>query len=291
MPLVQEESTADGFLEEFQELPFGIRLRGTYDSLLEGDLENADSATFSYVRPDGGDEIWGAVGAIGRPFNLTEESQIELPLLWNIDELTFLPGVSFNRVTGTGGGLNEVDSLDFRVGMVFALQPKPAPDRTTLFDAHVLTASYRLDGTFDFDDFRSAGEFTWEPILEEPLSIGGSYLNFFVPQLKYRSRLFLRGEGGEGTSGSEDFFRLGPVFELHLRPNVPGLRRLEFFGRYTYRWELANDLEDTNYLEAGALWQLDEKGHLALELSYQRGEVPVKLTEVDYFRLALALRF
>ena len=280
-----------------------VRLAKNHDELVKDDVDEADPATIGFYRNNlNGDDTWAFEAALGAVLPVYNSKGKTPPALGNylLDSVQFVPSVTLNRITGTGGGdLEEADSLEFRAGWTFALRAKD--DANTFWDTQFLDLNYRNSGATQGGRFKSAGEVEWEPVRSREgdlLAINGGwqaprpwshdpekgpilYRFTFVPRLEFGQTPF------EATP--DTYVKLGPKLGITIAPTA--FDRLELFVNYIYLWELNNNSGDFDLLETGARIALDPGKQIFIEGKYRLGEVPTKFTDIDLVHIALAVKF
>jgi len=270
-----------------------FRLRKDPEALAKK-LKDAEPATAGYYRNGlTSEDTWTVEGTLGALIPLYEAPTSSLSG-YNLQDVSLVPSVSLNRITGTGdGSLSEVDALAYRAGISAVIQGT----QDTFFDLHRFMINYRYVGSLEGGDFKSGGELDWEPMRNRQKS----FFNFngpFQPLLfnadtegkgiHYRTVLAGRIEAGESDTG-ETFAKAGGRFGLQAYHTA--LPRLIAFANYTYLWEMADGQRDFDYLETGIRWQLDDLKQIFIEGKYRYGQVPAKYTDLDLIQLSLAVRF
>jgi hypothetical protein len=280
-----------------------VRLAKDHDELLKDDVEDADPATIGFYRNNlNGDDTWAFEAALGAVLPVYDSTGKIPPRVGNywFDSVQFVPSVTLNRISGTGGGdLEEADSLEFRAGWTFAFRKKR--DTNALWDTQFFSLNYRNSGATQGGRFTSAGEVEWEPVRSRQadlLAINGGWQAprpwSHAPKtspFKYRLMLVPRLEFGQTPfeATPDTFVKLGPKFGLTISPTA--FDRLELFANYIYLWELNNNSGDFDLLETGARIALDPGKQIFIEGKYRLGEVPTKFTDIDLVHVALALKF
>ena len=272
-----------------------LRLRKDHDSLLKK-VGDADPASLGFFRNNLDDEnTWAVEGALGVVLPLVDRKSISNIGNYYLEELNFIGSGTLNRVTGTGDGTLEVaDSLAFRAGLSGYLQ---ARNEVALWDYQILSLNYRAEGSTQDGDFKSAGEFDWEPMRYgregEWVELNGPFhppfRNYDI-NFHFRYTFSSHFEFGEDQTGAS-FAKMGPKVGIAVKPNPKFLPNLSLFANYTYLWEFGNGPQDFDYLETGGRWALDKAEQVFLEGKYRYGQLPAKYTDIDVFQLSLAVKF
>jgi hypothetical protein len=222
-----------------------VRLRRSFQDVLTAEdpslsaggvaeFNDLEGALFSYSRDlRKNTDSWAAQAALLAPFSFYTgyaplRNEPLLPVRWG-----FVPSVSLNRLSTTGDPTDETEQLTYRVGAFVKLQSG--------YDC-LLALTGRVFGTYLEDHLKdqsvSAGEFELEPIsvFAPWLKIGSRTI--LIPKenpddphdtawIAYQFRTILHGEWGslnrEGPmfTGTEyDFFRLGGILQLDLKPLI-----------------------------------------------------------------------
>jgi len=298
--LPTEDAEAFGFGDTKKGLG-RLRLGSDYKGLLQG-LKKSNPASFGYYYDNHEeDSTWAVEGTLGVVRNIyTPKAETSFGN-YTLDPIRFIPAVTINRISGTGGGtVSEVDAMVFRAGLAWGLRNDSYGANGTIFDHQLFSVSYRAAGTTDADDFNSALEVFWEPMRNrsgEFFSLNGPYRAFSAdPEIDPESQLFLyrlvfggKLEGGEASEDDDTFVKLGPTIGLYLRPNF--WPKAELFANYSYFWELSNNSDDFDYLDTGIRVALDELSQVFVEAKYRKGQVPSKYTDIDLWQVVFSIKF
>lgn len=290
-----------------------MRLRSKYKDLAKK-MAKSDPASFGYFYDNNDDEsTWAVEGTFGIVRTIySPKETIELGN-YTFDPVKFIPALTVNRVTGTGGGtVKEVDAMVFRAGLAWGAVNNKKKEGSALFDYQLFSLNYRATGETSGGNFDNAMEFYWEPQrnrVGELISLNGPYRAFssdkdIDPQKElflYRLALGGKLELGEAPDESEEddsesaetddstFVKLGPTIGLYVKPNF--IPRLELFANYSYFWEIANDSDNFDYLETGVRFALDDFKQVFVEMKYRDGQLPAKYTDIDLWQISLSTRF
>lgn len=269
-------SLADIDRQRYKFLPFNKDDLAMY---LEN-LSKASPAIFGYSNNDiSSNDIWQAQGILGFPFgDFGGESS------WSI-----LPSAEFHRVSNTRAADMDIDSLIFR-------------GEASLLSGYNTTTISRLEfrlmaeyGTnFDLDDGVFGGAFEVDPTFGVLFLANGFSRPLPGGLFRYRTRNFLRLEGGSSTGDSiatDDYLRIGPSVGLEIFPNEDvATARYKLFANYSY---LADTLDSVNYdrLSTGLTIYLDKNGHASLSAKYDNGLIPLTLQDIRLFSINLGFKF
>lgn len=272
-----------------------IRLGKDHDSLLKP-LDKSDPASVGFFHNNlSGEDTWAIEAALGAQIHLVDREHPPTIGKYLVESIDLVPSASLNKITGTGDGTKQVaDALVFRGG--FGMELESTDFSATLWDRQFFSASYRSTGSTRGGDFKSAGEFDWEPSRSREgdwISINGPFHppfdNHDIP-FDYRFVYSAHLEFGETAKPLDDaFVKAGPKIGIRV---IPGFApRLTLFADYTYLWEATGDSDDFDYLETGFRWTLDDNKQVFLEGKYRYGQLPAKYTDIDVFQLSLSVKF
>ncbi len=325
--------------------PFNLRLRGTYgltDLITELDYPSkgnsafkaAAPATFSFAQDvTTNTPIWNASGTLALPLPLYapdgEKPESEGGILgYGLKRIHLLPAFMFNRVTNSSKNLNlqGANSLSFYAGGVFGIgrttkMPPMFPDYISLIP------SVRYDSDFDFDFSQIAVALSVQPVVLEPVTINGSFLELFpflfntrhllssefkesIPHIfDYRTDLALGISGGSVLDGGDNpnlvtgdgFCRLTLKSGLVVIFSSNMLRdseiddylakRLSFFANYSLTVGLAGEPLTAALFEGGMRFSFDDLGQFMLQASYRNGTDQVTYLDIEDFLISLGVKF
>jgi hypothetical protein len=89
----------------------------------------------------------------------------------------------------------------------------------------------------------------------------------------------------------ERFLRVGPKLGLEIWPTADLLERLTLYARWSYLRGLIGDPQNSDLLDTGATFRIDDIGHALLELNYRNGEIPLAQDKTETFSVGLGLKF
>lgn len=275
-----------------------VRLRRSFQDVLTAEdpslagggvaeFDDLEGALFSYARDLRKDtETWSAQAALLAPFSFyTGYAPLKNEPL-RVARWGFVPSVSLNRLTTSGDPSDEAEQLTYRVGAFLKMQSG--------YNC-LLALTGRVFGTYLVDDLKdqsvSAGEFELEPVSVFAPWLKVGTRTILIPKenpddvhdtawIAYQLRVILHGEWGslnrEGPnfSGTEyDFFRLGPVLQLDLKPLIS--KDLSISMKYRRLPALSGQNPNDSLFTVDAEWAIhtsEEKlQKLSLKVSYVDG--------------------
>lgn len=196
-----------------------------------------------------------------------------------------VPSLSFKRVEikkdGVDSDAGDIDELTGRYAFHFL---RADPDRW----GHEFKVGVAYLTDWDFEQSIGALEFDWAPF-----RIGTCTGNFIeIGDFAYRCGFGLRAEGGDvfdaGDSGQPEdaFFRLGPTlsFQLARGPWTLSLR-------WTFRFEIEGDAEDSDLFRAALDVAIDPTGHWSFNAAYEDGELPLSLKPTRTLIVGLGVKY
>lgn len=309
-----EDNEAETGFRFFQNQPFPILIRRTYSDVTAGEdssiadpkesLREAEGAQFSYSYDyQTNSSQWSAVGALIAPIRVYKSNQAASQSGLSLEQLNFVPSVSFNRVTNDNDEPKEVDEVTFRAGLFSRWLGIAGPLRLVKLSGY---ASYATDS--NFDNGIVAGEFDLEPITNVPgnrtfyrLGENGSGKRGRAGSLiefHWRTRLHTEfgdnvGDGPVGSStDNHEFFRIGPVVGLQLDPFF--LQRLRASVDYGYLVGVSGSPSASHDFKAKLSLILDpnpDTQHWSLGASYEDGETPLVQERIHTFLLSLDVKY
>jgi hypothetical protein len=246
------------------------------------DLQEVNAAEFGFASNQiSGDESWFARGVIARPFQLSNDAG---------GGGFITPSVQFDRVKHSADKKAEIDSLIFGVTGSWI---------TNAFGP-VLESELRGGAEFgtDFDFGREifGGALEWEPTFKSKLLANGNTQNLFgMPHVLYRTRQYLHFEGGIANDlgpgvSQDDYARAGAGVGLATF-FTGALDRLALTADYRYYWDMLGGADDFDSFKTSLQWQLDEVGHLTLQVTYEQGLIRLSHQEVDLISVGLGIKF
>jgi hypothetical protein len=295
-----------------------LRLRRSFSDVLTaedpslegggaGSFDDLEGALFSYSRDlRQHSETWSSQAALLAPFSFytgyNPRKNQELKLArWG-----FIPSFSVNRISTTGDPATEVDQLIYRVGGFMKFRSGYDPLLALTLRAYASFLNDHLQ-----DEFVSAGQFEIEPtsFFSPKLQIGARAILVRkhvtgdvhdTAWVAYQLRTILHGEwgalNGNGPlfKGKEyDFFRLGPVIQLDLKPLV--FRDLSISLKYQYLPALSGRNPNDSLFTADAEWAIhtnEEKlQKLSLKISYVNGGIDLTKERARTLLIGLGAAF
>ena len=246
------------------------------------ELQKVNAAEFGFASNQiSGDESWFARGVIARPFQLSNDA----------GEGGFItPSVQFDRVTHSADKKSEIDSLIFGVTGSWITNAFGPVSESELRGG----AEFGTD--FDFDKEIFGGTLEWEPTFKSKLLANGNTQNLFgMPHVLYRTRQYLHFEGGSANDpgpgvSQDDYARAGAGVGLAIF-FTGALDRLALTADYGYYWDMLGGADDFDNFKTSLQWQLDEMGHLTLQVSYEQGLIRLSHQEVDLVSVGLGVKF
>jgi hypothetical protein len=277
--------------DSWQWVPKELLMRRTYDERAISQatpFDGAQGALLSFTRDfENISDTWEAHGAIMYPVKVIDEGYVT-PVA-GIASLYAMPSITFDRISNNTDETKEVDSLVARLGVELGVKKIGPP--VQFFRAGL---AYATD--FDLESGVAAVEFDWEPVWSI-LGIGTSQPVPLLP-LTYRLRTILHAKYGRVTATGnkdlekhDDFFRYGPKIQLELFPALPELDRLSVLIKYEYLEGSSGKPGHSDLFEVGMSYQLDDEGHLGLDLTYRNGDIPLTKESVDSLSFGLSVKF
>jgi hypothetical protein len=268
--------------------PFwGIQVRRSMDdikvdtSTYADDLKKAKAAELGFVHNGAsGDDSWSARGVIARPFELNGSD----------GEGGYLtPSVQFDRVTHSVDKTGSVDSLIFGLTGTWIANPRGPTEMAE----YRLGAQYATD--FDFDGSIFGVSLEYEPTFTWEWLANANTENLFgLEHVYYMTRQYLHVEGGSSDKPSllveDEYLRAGVGVGINIYFDG-ALERLSFGVDYRYYFDTLGEGDDFDNFKAVAAWQLDDHGHLMLQVSYENGKLPLSHQEVDLLSVGLGVKF
>jgi hypothetical protein len=313
--LAKEEPPEKSGFRLFKEQPFQLLFRRSYSDVTSGEdpsakdakesVRQSEAAQFSYSHDYlTGANQWSAVAAIIAPIELyrnhapASQSGLALQLF------DLVPSVSLNRVTNDTNASNEADELTFRVGVFSQWLGILGPLRLLNLSGY---ATYATNSELH-DGGIIASEIDLEPLTNLPgnrtftrLAENGSGKESRAGSLiQYHWKAYLHtefgGRDGSSTSsrqsGSNDFFRIGPVLSLQLDPFF--LQRMNASVTYSYLAGIAGSPTNSHHLLAKLGFILDrtpDTDHWTLNATYEDGDTPLVQNRVRTFLLSLGVKY
>jgi hypothetical protein len=275
-----------------------VRLRRSFQDVLTAEdpslggggvaeFDDLEGALFSYSRDLRKDtETWSAQAALLAPFSFyTGYAPLRNEPL-GVVRWGFVPSVSLNRLSTSGDPSDETEQLTSRVGAFVKMQSG--------YNC-LLALTGRVFGTYLVDDIKDqsvvAGEFELEPVsvFAPRWKIGTRTI--LIPKenaddvhdtawIAYQLRIILHGEWGslknEGpnfTGKEYDFFRLGPIVQLDLKPFI--CKELSISMKYRRLPAISGENPNDSLFTVDAEWAIhtnEEKlQKLSLKVSYVDG--------------------
>jgi hypothetical protein len=299
----------------FAAQPFQLLLRRSYSDVTSGEdpsaqeaqesVRQAEAAQFSYSHDYlAGANQWSAVAAIIAPIELYRNHGAASQSGLALQVCDLVPSVSLNRVTNDMNASNEVDELTFRAGAFSQWLGILGPLRLLNLSGY---ATYATNSRLHNGGI-IAGEIDLEPITNLPgnrtftrLAENGSGKETRAGSLiEYHWKAYLHSEFGghvrssttSGQSGSDDFFRVGPVLSLQLDPLF--FQRMNASVSYSYLAGAAGSPTDSHHLLAKLGFILDrtpDTDHWTLNATYEDGDTPLVQTRVRTFLLSLGIKY
>lgn len=244
-------------------------------------------------------EVWSAQGIVAARFTHRGEAQRYSPFIQN---LAFAPYAYFDRVASGGSVVDGIDNLAY--GAVFELSVANVLGATHYFDVDAEVVS-----SFDGNAKNWSIGAEWQPIgylrtgktvlryFGQPMGVGRNFLWTVTPKVcgEYVSELSDAALQPIFADRNEAL-RIGPAVTLNLYginefPDVPWWAK-KFSLEVTYGW-LYDTLSKLDYelLDSSATFDLDEKGHLGLTLSYRKGQLLETGQDVDLAKLGLSVSY
>jgi len=202
---------------------------------------------------------------------------------------SFVPGVSFDRVSNSNEHYADVNSLTFRLGSEVEYMGGG------FFDAQYFRLNFACASDFDLDSGVLALEAQWEPVdTDIGMGVGRSA---FGGLFDFRWRPILHAEGGRVVErgdkywlvGNESFFRAGAKLHADLWPLFPERVRIGFDWQYLYGF--SGYPGHVRLFESDISYALNEKGNYAIGLSYRKGRLPLTFENVDDLTLGLSVKY
>ncbi|MHC4414384.1 MAG: EF-hand domain-containing protein [Planctomycetota bacterium] len=274
-------------------LPSNLLIRRTYDeqAIVEAaPFSRARGALFSYTRDLAENkDNWEVRGAIMYPIQIGKDDWSDTS---GLAALRIMPSVSFDRVMSGIGSSAEVDSLVPRFGLEATLKRTP-------FRLQYLRANLAYATDFDLESGQVVGEFEWEPVephwgfgASQPFPVLGKVLEYRLrASLHLETGSVLSSGGRPGLVKDDTFVRVGPKLQLELFPTAPELDSLSFLVKYENFDTVSGDSKSTELFEAGLSYQLDDSGHLTIELAYRNGDIPLTADDTETFTVGLGVKF
>jgi len=299
-----------------------LRLRRSYSDVLTAEdpsvindkaktkFDDLDAALFSYSRDfRSRKDTWTSQAALLAPFSFYAGYDPREGQGFGLSRWGFVPSVSLNRIATSGSAKGDLDQLTYRVGAFAKFRSGYDP---------LLAVTARVYATYLHDDLQdesvTAGQFDIEPVsyFKPGLQIGSSAI--LIPKtvkpdskdvddtawLGYQLRTILHGEFGQlnkdgnAFTGKEyNFFRLGPVVQLDLKPVI--FKELSISLKYQYLPALSGENPNDTLFTADAEWAIytDKKNleKLALKISYIDGGVDLTKEKVRTILVGLGAAF
>lgn len=202
---------------------------------------------------------------------------------------SFVPGVSFDRVSNSNASCMDVNSLTFRLGSELEYMGGG------FFDAQYLRLNLAYASDFDLESGVLALEAQWEPVdtgigMGVGRSLPGGLFDF-------RWRPILHAEGGRVIErgdkywlvGDEGFFRAGPKLHLDLWPLFLERVRIGFDWQYLHGF--SGYPGHVRLFEGDVSYALNEKGNYAIGFAYRKGRLPLTFEQVDELTLGLSVKY
>jgi hypothetical protein len=207
-----------------------------------------------------------------------------------LTDFGFIPGVSFDRVTGAAGKSAHV--LGLHAGTLTAFQGGSLDRQEVRFNA-----SYALDRRRSSEV--AEAEAQWRPI---KLRYGFEVYRSIVldSPLQYRLTGYARVRTGQvidsGTNPKlndrSDYLRVGGKGKIEFRLAEPAtLKNLSISGSYDYDGGISGSPQKSDAVEVAFKAELDRTGHLSAEVVYERGEVTIVKEATETLRMGIGLKF
>gem|GEM_PF-6258569 len=262
----------------------GILLRGDYDAISIYEpatgLDAADPAIISYTNNAKDTvSIWTVQGALMRPFPITKEE--------NNTRAVLVPSVYFNRKRSSNEE-GEANSLTFRFGPSFEWVNGSGMSWN-------IRSSFSYATDFDFDSEVIAGEIDIEPA---HLFKGmGVYRNIFQDKpkfIRYTWRIYGHFETGTtNDAGDNEALVEGSFSRLGARAELGFLfgKRFEIKSKAGYLFGLSDKSTDSDLIQVKSVLRLNGQGNIALNLEYQKGNMPLVQQEVENWTFGIGVKF
>ncbi len=202
---------------------------------------------------------------------------------------SFVPGISFDRVSNSNERYTDVNSLTFRLGSEVEYMGGG------FFDAQYWRLNFAYATDFDLESGVVALEAQWEPVdtdigMGVARSVPGGLFDF-------RWRPILHAEGGRVIDRGdkywlvedESFFRAGPKLHLDLWPLFLERVRIGFDWQYLHGF--SGYPVHVRLFEGDISYALNDKGNYAVGLSYRKGRLPLTFEKVDDLTLGLSVKY
>jgi hypothetical protein len=202
---------------------------------------------------------------------------------------SFVPGVSFDRVSNSNENYTDVNSLTFRLGSEVEYMGGG------FSDAQYFRLNLAYASDFDLESGVLALEAQWEPV---DTDIGmGVARSVFGGLFDLRWRPILHAEGGRVIERGdkywlvedESFFRAGPKLHADLWPLFLERVRIGFDWQYLHGF--SGYPGHVRLFEGDISYALNEKGNYAIGLSYRKGRLPLTFEKVDDLTLGLSVKY
>ncbi len=270
------------------------------------DYRQASGATFSYARDDKNlNTTWSAKGIVAYPFAWTPEEYIgrRPPHVPYVAGLAFTPAITFQRVANSDSTIakrSDVNVLTYAGGGEVAIGN---------FIDDTMTHYFRIRGAavsnFDSEmrswnvvaEYQPVTRFPYLPDLSGPNQVPNLPLTYQVDALIRMHYAEKIGDLSDPIfNRGNQALRIGPVVSLAVLPQaksnlVPDwLKRANF--NFTYSWlDNIRTSQTYSHLLASLGYAIDDTGHYAIKVSYERGRIEETAQDVAITKIGLTARY
>jgi hypothetical protein len=270
-----------------------IRRKSEDINILQGakGFNKTQGALFAYSRDvENDNEIWQARGAVMYPIRKNIKNAFPTREKTVFSAWSFVPGVSFDRLSNAKNEKKDLDSLAIRLGLDYEFAGG-------FWDAQYIRVAPVYNTDFDFDLEQVLGQVQWEPV---KLDWGiGTSREIRSLSLEYRFRPIVHLEYGyvfetgknENLKEDSEFFRIGPKLRLDLWSTIELLERFAIHVDWQYLEGVSGDPDNSKLLETGLTANIDQAGRFQFELTYRDGQVPLIQQDTDAVNIGLNIKF